>query len=140
MFRKLMATLVLALCAMTAFALPKPSEVKAAFAAGDYAKAESMLNEVMKEKLDVQSLAASLHMSYGHLARSYKQLTGTTIISRLNEIRLEKAALLLADTDHSVKEIAALTGFANQHYFNRIFREKFGCTPLEYRHQVIKVQ
>ena len=50
MFRKLMVTLVLAFCAVTSFAIPKPSEVKAAFAAGDYAKAESMLNEVMKER------------------------------------------------------------------------------------------
>lgn len=50
MFRQLTISLALAACAVTAFALPKPSEVKAAFAAGNYSQAESMLQEVMKEK------------------------------------------------------------------------------------------
>lgn len=50
MFRRMTVALVLAVCAATAFALPKPSEVKAAVASGNYAKAESMLLEVMKEK------------------------------------------------------------------------------------------
>ncbi len=50
MFRKMTIALTLAICATAAFALPKPSEVKAAVASGNYAKAESMLLEVMKEK------------------------------------------------------------------------------------------
>jgi gas vesicle protein len=50
MFRKLFLAVALSVCAVAAFALPKPSEVKAAVASGNYAKAESMLLEVMKEK------------------------------------------------------------------------------------------
>lgn len=50
MFRNLMLSAVLALSAVAAFAIPKPSEVKAAFAAGNYMKAETMLKEVMAER------------------------------------------------------------------------------------------
>jgi len=54
MFRKLFATLALAVFAVAAFAMPKPSDVKAAFNAGNYALAESMLQEVMKERPTAQ--------------------------------------------------------------------------------------
>lgn len=50
MIRKLLLAVTLSACAAMAFAIPKPSEVKAAVASGNYAKAESMLLEVMKEK------------------------------------------------------------------------------------------
>lgn len=49
MFRKLLATLALAMCATIAFAIPKPSEVKEQVLAGNYPKAESMLKEVIAE-------------------------------------------------------------------------------------------
>jgi hypothetical protein len=49
MFRKSIV-LTLALCTAAAFAAPKPSEVKAAFAAHDYLKAESLLGQVLAEK------------------------------------------------------------------------------------------
>lgn len=50
MFRKLFFAMVLSVCAFAAFALPKPSEVKAAFTSGNYTLAERLLNEVMVEK------------------------------------------------------------------------------------------
>ncbi len=50
MFRNLTLALVLSMSALAAFAIPKPSEVKAAFASGNYVKAESLLKEVMQER------------------------------------------------------------------------------------------
>ncbi len=50
MFHKLLIVMALVFASATAFAIPKPSEVKAAFDSGNYAKAESMLKEVMKER------------------------------------------------------------------------------------------
>lgn len=50
MFRKSFALVALTLCAATAFAMPKPSEVNAAFANKDYPRAESMLKEVLAAK------------------------------------------------------------------------------------------
>lgn len=50
MFCKSIALMSLVLCTASVFALPKPSEVKDAFASGNYAKAESMLQEVIHAK------------------------------------------------------------------------------------------
>jgi hypothetical protein len=50
MFRKSFATLALIMCAASAFAMPKPSDVEAAYKAHDYPRAESMLKEVLAVK------------------------------------------------------------------------------------------
>lgn len=50
MFKRFAVIAALTLASAMAFAIPKPSEVKAAVASGDYMRAETMLKEVMKEK------------------------------------------------------------------------------------------
>ena len=48
--KRVLITIALSLASAIVLAIPKPSEVKAAFAAGDYQRAEALLNEVMKER------------------------------------------------------------------------------------------
>lgn len=96
-------------------------------------KVEVYLNDLQDADFDVQKLAASLHMSYGHLARLYKKYSGQTILDRLGSIRLEKSFMLLAQTDYSMKEIAEKLGFSNQYYFSKVFKEKNGISPSQYR-------
>ena len=48
---------------------------------------------------------------------------------------LEEAAALLVQTDQTVAEIMHLLGYSNRTYFYRIFQEKYGVTPREYRLQ-----
>jgi len=50
-------------------------------------------------------------------------------------ISLEEAATLLRDTDDTVGEIMQILGYSNRTYFYRIFRQKYGLTPKEYREQ-----
>lgn len=96
-------------------------------------KVEVYLNDLKLDNLDVHTLAASLHMSYGHLARVYKKYSGQTILERLSSIRLEKSCMLLVQTDYSMKEISEKLGFSNQYYFSKVFKEKHGMSPSEYR-------
>lgn len=96
-------------------------------------KVEVYLNDNKLEGFDVHALAASLHMSYGHLARLYKKYSGQTIVDRLCSIRLEKSCMLLGQTDYTMKEIAEKLGFSNQYYFSKVFKEKNGMSPSQYR-------
>ena len=41
--------------------------------------------------------------------------------------------MLLKDTDLSIEEICGRMGYSNRYYFNRIFAEKYGMTPSEFR-------
>lgn len=96
-------------------------------------KVEVYLNDNKLQDFDVHALAASMHMSYGHLARLYKKYSGQTIVDRLCSIRLEKSCMLLLQTDYTMKEIAEKLGFSNQYYFSKVFKEKNGMSPSQYR-------
>jgi AraC-like DNA-binding protein/mannose-6-phosphate isomerase-like protein (cupin superfamily) len=98
-------------------------------------KVEIYLEDYQGDRLSVAELAASLHMSYGHLSRQYKKLTGHTIVERMNQIRLEKAAELLRLPDALVSESAEQAGFADLSYFSRAFKKHYGLSPLSYRKQ-----
>ncbi|WP_175406518.1 AraC family transcriptional regulator [Bacillus sp. FJAT-27264] len=102
-------------------------------------KVEIYLEDYQGGRLSVAELAASLHMSYGHLSRQYKKLTGHTIVERMNQIRLEKAAELLRLPDTLVSESAEQAGFADLSYFSRAFKKRYGQSPLSYRKEQIRL-
>lgn len=99
-------------------------------------KIEIYLSDQRAERMNVRLLAASLHMSYHHLARKYKKLTGKTVVERLTEIRIERAADLLARTDAAISDIAEVSGFATAYYFSRVFKQAYGVSPRAYRDSV----
>ncbi|NOU69820.1 helix-turn-helix domain-containing protein [Paenibacillus sp. LMG 31461] len=96
-------------------------------------KVEIYLNDDQSYDVDVHRLAASLHMSYGHLARKYKKLSGQTIIDRMGQIRLERSLELLRSTDQPIQEIAYITGLSSLSYYSRLFKKMYGMSPKEYR-------
>jgi len=99
-------------------------------------KIEVYLEDFRGKQFNVADLAASLHMSYGHLCRVYKQRTGSTLIERMNRLRLEKAEALLREPSAPlVKEVAEIAGFPDLYYFSKAFKKVYGISPAEYRKQ-----
>lgn len=101
-------------------------------------KINLMFNDVNPENMTAKSIAAQLHISYGHLARTYKKLTGDTLIKKLNSVKLEKALELLKNFNISINEISEISGFSSQYYFSRLFKEKYGVSPGIYRKMILK--
>ena len=60
---------------------------------------------------------------------------GSGCVECLNDYRHTMAERLLKTTDASVLEIAAMSGFDNLSYFNRIFKRKYGQSPGKWRGQ-----
>jgi AraC-like DNA-binding protein len=52
----------------------------------------------------------------------------------VSEVRHREALALLRNSDLGVNEIARRVGYADPHYFMRVFRVREGCSPLSYRH------
>ncbi|MBW4082718.1 AraC family transcriptional regulator [Paenibacillus sp. S150] len=98
-------------------------------------KVDIYLEDFQGSRLSVAGLAASLHMSYGHLSREYKRLTGYTIVERMNQIRLEKARELLLLPGILISEAAEQAGFADLSYFSRTFKKHYGQGPQSYRRE-----
>ncbi len=91
------------------------------------------IEENLEQEISLEEMAASAGVSKTEVLRCFHKTLQTTPYSYVMEVRLSKAADLLAQTGLSVGEIASRTGFNQQSYFGRRFKEKTGMTPLEYR-------
>ncbi|MBO5014549.1 MAG: helix-turn-helix transcriptional regulator [Bacteroidaceae bacterium] len=78
-------------------------------------------------------LAKELNLSEVYVRRLFKSQFGTTPKQYILDIRLQKAIQLLTGTEQTVTEIASECGFASLYHFSRLFKDKLGETPLEYR-------
>ena len=78
-------------------------------------------------------LAEKLCVSESTLQRMFRARTGFSPHDHLVTLRLKKAATLLLESELTVGEVAAETGFADSNYFCRRFRRYAGASPLEFR-------
>lgn len=69
------------------------------------------------------------------ICREFKKYTGTTIVAYINDLRLTYACNLLKNTTFPLWKISNDVGFQSQAHFTRLFKEKYGITPLQYRKQ-----
>jgi AraC-like DNA-binding protein len=79
-------------------------------------------------------LAEQLNLSPTYLSSLLKMLTGQNAQQHIHEKLIGKAKEKLSTTDLSVSEIAYLLGFEHPQSFNKLFKSKTNCTPLEFRH------
>lgn len=83
--------------------------------------------------ISIQMLTKEFHFHEDYFNRLLKSQTGMTYTEYLQMLRLEKAEQLLTDTDNTIEQIAEEVGYRNKGYFYRIFVERRGCTPAQYR-------
>lgn len=93
----------------------------------------SYLLEHFADRIAVSEAAALVGMSDSSFMRYFRRATGTTFVSYLTRLRLNRAAQLIVETNRSIAEIATETGFSDQSYFDRVFRRHFSSTPREMR-------
>ena len=67
-----------------------------------------------------------------HLHRKLKELTNQTTRDFIRNIRLKEAARLLSEKQHTISEIAMLTGFTDPNNFSTTFKELYGMPPSMY--------
>ncbi len=84
-------------------------------------------------------LAQALNYHSYYLNKLFKAQTGVSIHQYILKKRLDKAVLLLYDTDENITEIAKRCGFDNQRHFSSLFSKKFGCTPSQMRKRGTKL-
>jgi AraC-like DNA-binding protein len=93
-----------------------------------------MATEYVNPELDVETMVNTLGISRNKINEILKAELGYTFSTYLNKLRLTEAARLLNEKEGtSVAEIAYAVGYRNVSYFNKLFKEEYGCTPKTFR-------
>jgi AraC-like DNA-binding protein len=85
------------------------------------------------QHISLDELAEYACLSVTHLLRTFRQAFYVTPHQFLVQIRLQRAKDLLRNTDYPVNEIVNMIGFDCTSSFIRLFRDRFGTTPLKFR-------
>ena len=96
-------------------------------------KVENLLQERFNEQILLTEIAEFVQIHPVHLAQSFRKYRNTTVGNYLREIRLEKSRQELIETKKTLSEISFNNGFSDQSHFSRLFKQKFGITPNQYR-------
>ena len=88
------------------------------------------------ESVSLEELAQRFFMRRSYLTRSFRNVTGFSVVEYMTYIRIQKAQQLLRESDRSITEIADLCGFGNITYFEKVFKTTTGHTPVQYRKTV----
>ncbi|MBK8847494.1 MAG: helix-turn-helix transcriptional regulator [Bacteroidetes bacterium] len=81
----------------------------------------------------VKYLADNIHLSASYLSDLLKKETGMNAQDHIHYYLIEEAKNILINSDNSVGEIAYSLGFEYPQYFSKLFKQKTGKTPIEYR-------
>ena len=96
-------------------------------------RAKDIVDARYREPLDVPALARSAYLSPAHFSREFRRTFGETPHQYLLTRRLERAAALLRNTDHSVADICFTVGLRSVGSFTTSFRRVYGLSPTGYR-------
>ena len=88
----------------------------------------------------MDQIAAAAGICERECFRCFSDIMNTTPMEYLNRHRIVTAARMLAEGGHSVGEIAEACGFSTSSYFGKVFRQKMGCTPSEYRRENVQIK
>lgn len=91
------------------------------------------INENFASPLTTKEVAERFYMNMSYFCEYFKKKTGKTFTEYLRNVRLDRAARLVTNTNKSIGEISADSGFGSVSQFLRCFKEKFNCTPGDMR-------
>lgn len=98
-------------------------------------KAVDYIEKHCTEDIFLRDVANHVNISPNYFSMIFKKEMGVVFSEFLLNIRLEKSKILLKKKGIKIYEVAYKAGFNNNQYFNRIFKQKYGVTPLAFKRQ-----
>lgn len=91
------------------------------------------INTHYNQTITLKNLCEIFFMSKVSLCKKFKDVMNCSIMEYVMRIRLNKAKVLLRDTNKSIEEVAFECGFSSANYFGLIFKKEIGLSPLNYK-------
>lgn len=102
-------------------------------------RVEEWMSANLTRKITLKEIAALVGLTPEHLIRTFNDVRKRTPMQCLTDERLRQAKKHLAQSDRSIQEIAALTGFDDPLYFSRLFKKQEGISPSCYRSLLVEI-
>ena len=96
-------------------------------------KVSKYIDDNMDKMLKLEELASICNLSPGYFSRVFKKETGKTVITYINEKKVERAKKLLKESKEPIINISLDLGFDDCGYFIRVFKKITGLTPKAFR-------
>ncbi|WP_372779032.1 helix-turn-helix transcriptional regulator [Litorivivens sp.] len=96
-------------------------------------KSVSYLNRSYTECIAIEDLAKRQNMTRESFSRLFKKELGRPPFEYIVNLRMNKARLLLQNSNQSIKSIANVVGYSDQYNFSRLFKKYYGMSPKAYR-------
>lgn len=97
------------------------------------ARAKTLMYQNITKTIDLENIAATLGVSYSKFRIDFKTQTGVSPLQYYLSLKIEKSKELLLNSKKNLKEIADELGFESDYYFNRLFKQKTGLAPGQFR-------
>ena len=85
------------------------------------------------QPIQLTDVAQACHCSVSYISHIFKDSTGTSILSYVNNLRIKDAKKLLLNTRLSIKQIAEMIGFGSPNYMCEVFHRNVGISPRDFR-------
>lgn len=95
--------------------------------------AMQIMHENLEDPLDIPRIADAVNISRRQLERLFQKYVGVSPVQFYIELRVERAYALLSETEMTVAEIAAATGFGSATQLTVRFRKRYGEAPTSFR-------
>lgn len=95
------------------------------------------LTQDLQSPPTLSELAADFHFSENYLIRIFRDAMGTTPHAYVNAARIRKAKLVLSTSNMTADRVAYECGFADYAHFYRMFYKEVGCSPKDYRKEML---
>ena len=85
------------------------------------------------DEIDLSLIASKLGFTPSYLTKIFKKHEGISPVHFIRNCRMAAAKKYLSDPLYTIRDVAELTGFHDQFYFSRLFKQQYGITPSQFR-------
>lgn len=91
------------------------------------------INNYPETQLCIKKLSRKSGLSPSKLQEGFKLMHNRTVTDYIREVRIKKSEELIKNTDLNISEVVYSIGFTSRSYFSKIFKQKYNCSPKQYK-------
>lgn len=110
------------------------------FVAAEQEKTSPIIRKVLdyiqnnySQDISLKTLSSEFNINALYLGQLFRKETGDSFTNYLNSVRIEKAKVLLLNTNYKANEISSQIGYVNPNYFYTLFKKMTGVSPSEFK-------